>query len=357
MLLSISCVAAPRLDRFATGDLAIDDSRSDCLLRAPVRGIQREVKQEAEDSREFGREMRGESMAVRQRTGRGEEVGEPRHQMPTGDRGAVRGDVTGHDAIADVECVLQHRLDVAWPGRSRMRLGNLAASPDQMREAGLMRGLSELAIRRPAVADEHAVELGAEHGRRFVEPAPVLNGVDDGARRGKHPQPPESSAHLPTGFIGTDDRTAADLIAQRRIRRRRLARGPMERVGHATRPDAQPEPVAQERGDLAVREAEVFIEQHDQRDRVRPEMRAHRPERIRRLPRVAALYAPTTVATPPDVHIEATHMRSHDRQIFLNLGGDARLGQSASAMGARSGRGTSIRSSIAAGGCRWACRP
>jgi hypothetical protein len=133
------------------------------------------------------------------------------------------------------------------------------------------------------------------------------------------------------GFIRTDDRTAADLFAQR-IGRRRLARGPMERVGDPTGPDAQPEPVAQQRSDLAVREAEVFIEQHDQRDRVRPEMGARRPERLRRLQRVAPLHASTTVATSAHMHIEATHMRPHDRQILLNLGGDARLGQPAAAM-------------------------
>jgi len=51
-----------------------------------------------------------------------------------------------------------------------------------------MRRLIELAIRRPAVADEDAVELGAEHGRRFVKPASVLNGVDDRARGRKDPQ-------------------------------------------------------------------------------------------------------------------------------------------------------------------------
>ena len=82
-----------------------------------------------------------------------------------------------------------------------------------------------------------------------------------------------------------------------------MARGPMQRVGHATGPDAQPKPVAQQRRDLAVREAEVFIEQHDQRDRMRPEMGARRPERIRRLQRVAALHASTTVATPAHMHI------------------------------------------------------
>jgi hypothetical protein len=61
-------------------------------------------------------------------------------------------------------------------------------------------------------------------------------------------------------------------------------------------------------------------------------MGASRPEGIRGLQRVAPLHAPATALTATYVHVEATHMRSHDWQIFLNLGGDARLGQSAAAM-------------------------
>jgi hypothetical protein len=55
-----------------------------------------------------------------------------------------------------------------------MRLGDLAAPPDQMRQTGLMRRLIELAIRRPAIPHEDAIELGAEHRGRFVEPAAIL---------------------------------------------------------------------------------------------------------------------------------------------------------------------------------------
>lgn len=83
----------------------------------------------------------------------------------------------------------------------------------------------------------------------------------------------------------------------------------------------------------------MLIEQHDQRDRVRPEMGARRPEGIRGLPRVAALHASTAVATPAHMHIEATHVWPHDRQVLLNLGGDAGLGQPATAMRARLGEG------------------
>src|SRR5262249_5674486 len=118
--------------------------------------------------------MRREALAVWHGAGSGEEVQQPRQQVPACDRGAVRGDLTGRDTIANVQRVLQHRLDVARPSCPRMCLGDLAASSDQMRETCLMRRLIELAIRRPAVADEDAVELGAADPRRFGEPGPRL---------------------------------------------------------------------------------------------------------------------------------------------------------------------------------------
>jgi hypothetical protein len=97
----------------------------------------------------------------------------------------------------------------------------------------------------------------------------------------------------------------------------------MQRVRHATGPHAQPEPVPQEGRDLAVREAEVFVEQHDQRDRVPPQMRTRRAERISSLQRMPALHSPATAVAAPYMHIEPTDMRSHHGQIFLILGRDA----------------------------------
>lgn len=91
-----------------------------------------------------------------------------------------------------------------------MRLGNLAAAPDQMCETRLMRRPVELPIRCPAVAHEHAIEVGAKDRGGFVEPAALLNGVDDGARGRKRPQPPQLAGDFPTRFIRTDRRTAAD---------------------------------------------------------------------------------------------------------------------------------------------------
>jgi hypothetical protein len=62
----------------------------------------------------------------------------------------MHGDLTAPDTVAHRERVLEHGLDVARPRRARMRLGDLAGPPDQMRQTGLMRRVIELAIRRPA---------------------------------------------------------------------------------------------------------------------------------------------------------------------------------------------------------------
>jgi hypothetical protein len=80
-----------------------------------------------------------DALAVRHGAGRSQEVQQPRQQMPAGDRGAMRRHLTGPDPIAHVERVLQHRLGGARPSRPRMRLGDLGAPPDQMRQTGLMR--------------------------------------------------------------------------------------------------------------------------------------------------------------------------------------------------------------------------
>lgn len=54
-----------------------------------------------------------------------------------------------------------------------------------------------------------------------------------------------------SGFVGGDDRTAADRLAQCGVGRRRLARGPMQRVDQAAGRDVQAEALAEPRPDLA----------------------------------------------------------------------------------------------------------
>jgi hypothetical protein len=77
----------------AAGHLPIDDRRSKCLLSAPVRRIERRIKEKAEERRQFGGEMRRESVAVGQGTRRVKHVEQLGHEMTAGDGRAMRGDL------------------------------------------------------------------------------------------------------------------------------------------------------------------------------------------------------------------------------------------------------------------------
>lgn len=76
----------------------------------------------------------------------GDEVEQPRQQMPGSDVAAMCGDAK----IAHVECVLQHRLNAARLRRPRVRVGDVAAAPDRMRQARVMCRPIELAIGAPS---------------------------------------------------------------------------------------------------------------------------------------------------------------------------------------------------------------
>ncbi|HEY0875811.1 MAG TPA: hypothetical protein VGD94_20205 [Vicinamibacterales bacterium] len=84
-----------------------------------------------------------------------------------------------------------------------------------------------------------------------------------------------------------------------------------------------------------MRQPELFIEHYDQGDGLGPEMGAGRPERVGGLQRMPPLDATPTGAAPADVHVEAAHVGTHDRQILLDLRRDTRLGDVAVALGTR----------------------
>jgi hypothetical protein len=109
----------------------------------------------------------------------------------------------------------------------------------------------------------------------------------------------------------------------------------MQRMRHTAGPDVQSEPVAQQRRDLAVRQAQLFVEQDDQGDRVWSQMGTGGAERVGGLQRVAALHATAAALAAADMHVEPAHVRSHHRQILLHLRGDARLGHRAATVRAR----------------------
>ena len=123
---------------------------------------------------------------------------------------------------------------------------------------------------------------------------------------------------LPAGFIGRDDRTAADGRAQRLVGGLRLTRRAVGRMDQAAARDGEPEPVPQEIADLAEGEPELFIEDHRQRDGLRAELHGGRAQRVGRLQRMAALDAAVTPPALADRHAKLVDDGPLHRQIFLD---------------------------------------
>jgi hypothetical protein len=118
------------------------------------------------------------------------------------------------------------------------------------------------------------------------------------------------------------------IVAEGGVGRLRLARSAVERLRDGARRHRQAKTLMQQRRDLGVRDAQVLVENADQRDRLRAEMDGGRPQRIRGLQRMAALQAAVTAHAVPDVHIETPHDRLHDRPKFWIAGRSAlRAGQ------------------------------
>ncbi len=200
-----------------------------------------------------------------------------------------------------------------------------------------MQGVAKLAIRRPAVAHQHAIEIGAERRRRVVETAAGTTGVDRGVRGRERPQPLQHRADPPPGFVRGDDATGSDLVAERGIGRRGHAGRPMEH-GHQPAPGhRQPEALAQQRRDLVERHAKVFVQDDDEGDRLGAKLHACGAQRIRGLQPMPTLHAAATPMTAPYVHLEAPDDRPDDGQIFLVLRGDAHKLDRAPTAGAREG--------------------
>jgi hypothetical protein len=195
----------------------------------------------------------------------------------------------------------------------------IATAPQQMCDAGLMDGAVEAAIGDPAVADQHAVEIGAEQSRGFLEAAAALNRVDRGIRCDGGPQPVRMPANFPAGFIGADHRTAADGVTQAGVGRPGLSGRAMQRVHQPAGGDVQTEAVVEQGADFAQRQTELFIEDRGDRDRLGPELRRRGAERVRCLQSMAALHPPVARGAVADRDRERPHDRLNARQVLLIL--------------------------------------
>ena len=204
-----------------------------------------------------------------------------------------------------------------------------------MRETGLMCRVFEAAIRHPAVAHEDAGKIGAEQRRGFRKSAPRLNDIHGRLGRRRRPQPLQVRIHFPSGLIGCDDGTSADLLAEGFIRRGGALRGPTHGMHEAAGRDRESPPLAKQRGNLAERQSELLIQHDSQRHGCGAELRAGRADRIRRLQRVAPLDAPATVGTLANGDIECAHDGAHVGEVFLILRGVPSADQPAATVWAR----------------------
>ena len=239
--------------------------------------------------------------------------------------------------IAEREGVGEDGLHAGRPGAPRMVGVEQTTPAEQMRQTALVPRVGEAAIGRPAIANQHTVEVRAQDRGRVVKAPPGANRIHGGRRRRKRPQPVQHGADAPAGFIGTDDGTPADLGTQRAVGRRGHARRAMQGVGEAARRHPEPEAVAQQRRNLFERHADVFVQEHDEGHGAGPEVYIGGPQRVGRLQRMPALDASPTGNTTADVHVEAPYDRAHRGQIFLILRGDAGAPDRAAAV--RTGRG------------------
>ena len=261
----------------ATRHLAIDDGRPQGLFGAPVGGVDRGIEEKAEEGGEFDAEMRGEAAHGRQRADVIERRVQPRRDMAAGDRGPVPRDRPGVPPVANAERLLQRGLHPAGKLRAGMILAQVATPSQQMRETGVMRGRGELAIRCPPIAHQHAGVLGPEDAGGLGKASAGLNGIHRRLRRREGPQPVAVAVDPPARFIRRDHGTATNRLAQSDVGWPRLPGRPMQGAGHGARGDRHGEPIAQQRGDFAMRQPELLIELHHQRHGLRAELHTSRP--------------------------------------------------------------------------------
>jgi hypothetical protein len=98
----------------------------------------------------------------------------------------------------------------------------------------------------------------------------------------------------------------------------------MNRVHQSAARHRQAVELLQERHDLAERQTQLLVEDDDQRDHLRTQLRGGRANRVGGLQRMSALHAAATSVTAAHMNVELADHDARDWQFFLILGGDAR---------------------------------
>ena len=303
----------------AAADLAGDHRGPDGLLGAPVRRVDRRVPEEGEDSGEFDGQVGGESFGFLQCRWVVDQTTEPGKQSTAGSCKTMVAQVSGIATVAQLESVLQDGLYPGRPPAAWMIGSQVPSAAKEVSQTGLVQRAGEAPIRRPSVAHQDAVEVGAEYGGGVVEAAAGANRVGGRLRGGKGPQPVGDRAHSPARLIGRDHGTVPHLSAQRGIGRRGLASRPVEHVDEAARRDGDAELRTQQVRDLRQRHPQVCVHPHDQRDGFRTELHARGAQRVGGLELMPALHASPTPGAVTDLDVEAPNDRTHHRELFLIL--------------------------------------
>ena len=329
-----ACAAVPATD------LAHDDGRSNRVLGSPVGRVDDGIPEEREEGRRFDRQMGDEALDGWNGGSRaGEQVQRLFEQPAAGNGEPVRGHLAGRVAIAQRERLLETMLDAGRNRAAGMIELEQPAPAQQMRETCLMIGVHEAAVRRPAISSEHAREVLAEDRGGIDKAAAGPNRVDRGVGGGECPEPMQGARHFPARLVWTHDRTAADLGTQRVVGRggaRRRARTDMDQ-GAARH--AQAKPIAEERDDVRERQAQAFVQDHDERRGLGADLHRCRAERVRGLQRMAALNAAATRRTRAHMDAKLADDGTDDWQIFLILRDDVRVVHLAATRGTRCGQG------------------
>ena len=149
-----------------------DHGGADRLFGPPRGGVGVRDNEEREERRHFG--VEGFRKAYERRVSHGdlEQPHETRQELSRGDRQATRRHLTGLGAVAQGERGLQQIGHGARPsGRGRRQhRAQFMTTPREVRKTRLVISPFELAIRRPAIADDHPGVVSPDERRRFVKP-------------------------------------------------------------------------------------------------------------------------------------------------------------------------------------------
>ena len=163
-------------------DFACDDGRSQGVLGAPVGGVDDiRLEQEREDRGEFNGEMRRELLGDAAAAGAIDEGIELILQMTTRHGDPMRRHLVRARPVAHAQGVLQNPLDARREVPLVLIAYERATAAQQVRETGLMDRVRKPAIRRPAVAHQHAVEVvGGLQGMPALDAPVTALAVADG---------------------------------------------------------------------------------------------------------------------------------------------------------------------------------